>query len=174
MQYSITFRFYCLIPFIIFGKFSSVKCNWPHPLPLGTVEHSYTGRLYIELISYMYKEIICRMAKLRWEITSAREWRVRYLGAIQKVCHRPRGGGRSSKSSDKQWQWGGGSSQTVMSPLMRKLCESFPNYWFSVININYRIAFSLNLFFLTTKHSTLWRWRKVNSDEDEDKLVIFF
>ena len=73
-----------------------------------------------------------------------------------------------------QWQGEWGSSQTVMSPLMRKFCDSFQNYWFSVINISYRIAFSLNLFCLATKDSTLWHWRKVNLAEDEDKLVIFF
>ena len=73
------------------------------------------------------------------------------FGAIQKVCHRPRGRGGSSKIVTNSDKGGGGSSQTVMSPLMIKLCDSFPNYWFSVINISYQIAFSLNLFLSNNK-----------------------
>ena len=50
------------------------------------------------------------------------------LGAIQKVCHRPKRGGGSSKIVTNSDKGGGGSSQTVMSPLMRKFCDSFQNY----------------------------------------------
>ena len=32
-----------------------------------------------------------------------------------------------------------------------KFCDSFQNYWFSVINFNYRIAFSLNSFLFNNK-----------------------
>ena len=39
------------------------------------------------------------------------------LGAIEKVCYRPRGKW-VNQGSDKEWQGGGGSSQTVMSPLI--------------------------------------------------------
>ena len=94
------------------------------------------------------------------------QWNVFPNGAIQKVCHQPRGGGGSSKIVTNSDKGGGGSSQTVMSPLMRKFCDSFQNYWFSVINISYRIAFSLNLFMSNNKRSmTLtesefrWGWR---------------
>ena len=46
-------------------------------------------------------------------------------GAIQKVCHRPRGGGGSSKIVTKSDKGGGGSSKTVMSPLIH-FQEKFP------------------------------------------------
>ena len=46
------------------------------------------------------------------------------LGAIQKVYHRPRGGGGSSKIVTKSDKGGRGSSKTVMSPLIN-LQEKF-------------------------------------------------
>ena len=61
------------------------------------------------------------------------------------------GGEGSSKIVTKSDKGRGGSSKIVMSPLMRKFCDSFQNYWFSVINISYRIAFSLNLFLSNNK-----------------------
>ena len=57
------------------------------------------------------------------------------LGAIQKVCHRPRGGRGSSKIVTKSEKGGGGSSQTVMSPsinFQRKMYRK-------IIHVNYDI-----------------------------------
>ena len=42
---------------------------------------------------------------------------VMFLGAIQKVCHRPRGEGGSSKIVAKGDKGEGGSNKTEMSPL---------------------------------------------------------
>ena len=45
------------------------------------------------------------------------------LGAIQKVCHRPRGRGGSRKIVTKSDKGGRGSSQMVMSPLQKILFQ---------------------------------------------------
>ena len=46
------------------------------------------------------------------------------LGAIQKVCHRPRGEG-VKQNSDKEWKGGWGSSKIEMSPFIN-FQEKFP------------------------------------------------
>ena len=84
------------------------------------------------------------------------------------------GGEGVKQNSDKQWQGGGVKPKSDVTAYEKNFVTVFQTidflWWISATELH-----SLWIYFcLTTKDSTLWRRQKVNSDEDEDKLVIFF